>query len=231
MGDATPALLEVRREIAAACRRTGRDPGEVTLIGAAKTVPAARLQLFLDAGLSDLGENYVQEAVPKIDVLGRVARWHCIGALQSNKAVLAVRYFDVIHSVDRLSLAAAIQKAAGTQDKMQEVLLQVNVGDEATKAGCSLDELPHLAAACGGMGNLQVRGLMCLPPYHEDAARTRPYFRQLRAARDALLKDGVLDAAIFNHLSMGMSHDFEVAVEEGATMVRIGTRLFGARPA
>jgi len=183
----------------------------------------------VNAGLSDLGENYVQEAVAKIDVLERAVRWHFIGALQSNKADVAVRSFDLIHSVDRISLATAIDKAARAQGKVQDILLQVNVGGEATKAGCSLDELPALAAACNTKSNLQVRGLMCLPPYHEDGERTRPHFRQLKAARDDLLKDRQLDVTSLAHLSMGMSHDFEIAIEEGATIVRIGTRLFGAR--
>jgi pyridoxal phosphate enzyme (YggS family) len=227
--DARQSLLEVGQCIAAACQRAARDPAEVTLIGASKTVSAQRLGAFVDAGLRDLGENYMQEAIAKIDALGNAVRWHFIGALQSNKADLAVRHCHLIHSVDRISLAKAIDKAARVQDKLQEVLLQANVGDEATKAGCRLSELPDLAAACGEMSCLRVRGLMCLPPYHEDAEQTRLYFRELKNAREGLLRDGVVEAGAFVHLSMGMSHDFEVAIEEGATLVRIGTRLFGRR--
>jgi len=229
--DAQQALLEARRSIAAACRRAGREAAAITLIGASKTVPAARLQSFINAGLHDFGENYVQEAVTKIALLNGQARRHFIGALQSNKAEIAVRYFDLIHSVDRVSLATAIDKAARARNKVQDVLLQINVGDEVSKAGCALDELPALAAACAKMRGLRVRGLMCLPPYDEDAERARPYFQMMKNARDALLKDGAVDAATFTQLSMGMSNDFEIAIEEGATCVRIGTKLFGRRAA
>jgi PLP dependent protein len=242
-------LRELRARIALTCERAGRQPAEVTLVAAAKTVPAQRLRPFLDAGLADVGENYVREGVAKMAALRaepmppsarRPVRWHLIGALQSNKARVAVQSFDVIHSVDRNSLAAALDKAARTQGKVQEVLLQVNVGNEASKAGCAPWELRPLAEACKALPNIAVRGLMCLPPYHEDAERARPYFQQLREARDALFdvfdKPGVFfsprDAETcsgFGHLSMGMTNDFEIAIEEGATLVRIGTGLFGER--
>lgn len=257
-------LQELHAQIAQVCVRAGRDPAEVTLIGASKTVPAERLRCFLEAGLTDVGENYVQEAIRKRERLAAIGcaeysvRWHLIGALQSNKAREAVRYFDLIHSVDRVSLAEALDKAARAQDKVQEVLLQVNLGDEASKAGCSIAGLPRLMDACSALPNLAVRGLMCLPPYFDAAGKVRPYFRQLRELRDSFYtlvsstqvrspKSEVQSLSIGStlsgdknndkddkvvanwHLSMGMSHDFAVAIEEGATMVRIGTRLFGAR--
>lgn len=235
MDAASDILRALRARIDAACDRVGRARSEVSLVGAAKTVPPERLQPFLQAGLSEVGENYVQEGISKRAALNDTkcitpVRWHLIGALQSNKAKDAVYYFDLIHGVDRLSLATALDKAARAQQKVQEILLQVNLGDEASKAGCALEDLPVLAQQCAALPNLAVRGLMCLPPYHEDAKQTRPYFRQLREARDSLLKESnAIFADGIVHLSMGMSHDFEVAVEEGATLVRIGTALFGAR--
>jgi pyridoxal phosphate enzyme (YggS family) len=244
-------LRELHARIALACERAGRQQSEVTLVGASKTVPVQRVRQFLDAGLTDLGENYVQEGVAKIAALHaeptaasarRSVRWHLIGALQSNKARAAVQAFDVIHSVDRHSLAVALDRAARTQGKVQEVLLQVNVGNEVSKAGCAPQELRPLAEACKALPNIAVRGLMCLPPYHEDAEQSRPYFQQLREARDALFdlfdRPGVFfspqSAGVssgFGHLSMGMTNNFEVAIEEGATLVRIGTGLFGGRAA
>ena len=229
------SLFEIRTRIAAACVRAGRSPDEVTLIGASKTVSPERLRPFINEGLSDLGENYVQEGIAKIEALSEYSgRWHFIGALQSNKAREAVRCFDLVHSVDRTSLANALDKAAREAGKTQDVLLQVNIGDESSKAGCSLPDLSTLARHCASLENLSVRGLMCLPPYNEDAEQTRIYFRQMRQARENLLAE-LGDVFAQNgeklewHLSMGMSGDFEVAIEEGATMVRIGTRLFGSR--
>ena len=258
MNEASKSLHVVQERIGQACARAGRAENSVCLVGAAKTVPAERLNTFLDAGLTDIGENYVQEAVAKMSVLNQAtqlkhARWHLIGALQSNKAREAVRSFDLIHSVDRLALAVAIDKAAQARNKVQEVLLQVNVGTEASKAGCAPQELRGLAEQCATLPNLAVRGLMALPPYHDDPEQMRPYFRQLREARDALFQgpgalfspdsglkpsmDGAADSAAnahnwhtsYGHLSMGMSNDFEVAIQEGATIVRVGTALFGVR--
>lgn len=220
---------EIQERIAQACARCGRTPGEITLLGATKTVPAERLKAWLDLGLTEVGENYVQEGVAKKEALGTDARrlhWHLIGALQSNKAKIAVREFSLIHSVDRPSLAKALNAAAREQDKVQDVLLQVNVGGEATKAGCAPRELEDFARLCAGLENLRVGGLMCLPPYNEDAEQTRPHFRQLRQLRDDLLEKQLLQNGA---LSMGMSDNFEVAIEEGATIVRLGTILFGKR--
>lgn len=237
MDEANHMLRDIRERIARACKQAGRAPAEVSLVGAAKTVTVARLRPFVAAGLAEVGENYVQEGVTKIAALGSLAshgavRWHLIGALQSNKAADAVAAFDLIHSVDRPALATALNKAAWARDKVQEILLQVNVGSEATKAGCAPADLLALARHCATLPNIATRGLMCLPPYHEDVELIRPYFIQLREMRDALWRapDAIFaDCPAPAHLSMGMSHDFEVAIAEGATLVRVGTALFGTR--
>ena len=224
---------EIQQRIAEACARCSRQPQHIRLLGAAKTVVAARLQQFITMGLGEVGENYVQEAVQKKAALGQTStlvQWHLIGALQSNKAKIAVREFNLIHSIDRLSLAQSFDKAAGAIGKRQDVLLQVNVGDETTKAGCAPAELIDLAQACAALPNLRVQGLMCLPPYDEDPEKTRPYFRQLRELRDELKAQNLLESPeSIGELSMGMSDDFEVAIEEGATIIRLGTALFGRR--
>ena len=223
------SLHEIQSRIASACARAGRQTSEVMLVGASKTVESARLRPFIDAGLLDLGENYIQEGIAKRAALAdyRALHWHFIGALQSNKARQAVEHFDLIHSVDRPSLARALDSAARAVGKVQDILLQVNLGGEATKAGCSLGGLDELANLCASLANLRVRGLMALPPPGDPEA-SRSYFRQLREARDSLkARFSIGNAA--DELSMGMSGDYEVAIEEGATLVRIGTALFGER--
>ena len=224
--EARASLDEIEARRLAACARSQRDASGVLLIGASKTVPALELQKYLEAGLQHCGENYVQEGIAKIGVLWPAfpkVKWHLIGALQSNKAREAVGNFDVIHSVDRVSLVHALDKTSRAQNKIQEILLQVNLGDESTKSGCAVGELSTLLALCNEKENLQVRGLMCLPPFDENPEFRRPYFRELRRLRDELEGENALE------LSMGMSNDFEIAIEEGATMIRVGTSLFGAR--
>jgi pyridoxal phosphate enzyme (YggS family) len=219
-------LQTIQARIEAACENAGRNAAGVLLIGAAKTVPAEKLARFLEAGLENCGENYVQEGTGKMAQLHArfpATRWHLIGSLQSNKAREAVAHFDWIHSVDRASLVRALDKAAREESKIQEVLVQVNLGNEDTKSGCAPQDVSTLAAQIGECENLRLRGLMCLPPFHENPEDTRPHFRELRRLRDEVLEDETLQ------LSMGMSHDFEIAIQEGATMIRIGTALFGAR--
>lgn len=235
-GDVFAIWQDIQNRISRACARSGREVRSVRLLGASKTVSAWRLQQFFAVGLNEVGENYVQEGVDKKVILGqnRSLRWHLIGALQSNKAKIVVREFDLIHSVDRLSLAQAINKAAREIGKTQKVLLQVNIGGEATKAGCAPSELKELAHYCRNLEHLRVCGLMCLPPYDDDPEKTRPYFRQLRDLRDELQAqnsffDKGLNREFSGELSMGMSDDFEVAIEEGATIIRLGTVLFGRR--
>ncbi len=222
------SLELIRAQIEAACARTNRSPAEITLIGASKTVEAARLEPFLEAGLCDFGENYVQEGIAKVRNFreqGLNATWHFIGALQSNKAREAVAHFDSIHSVDRASLAKELDKEARKIGKIQRVLLQVNIGDESSKAGTSPQQLPALLKECAALQNLKIEGLMSLPPYRENPESSRVFHHKLRELRDSLASCHLPLAS----LSMGMSRDFEVAIEEGATIVRIGTALFGAR--
>lgn len=214
-------LQTLRRRIKSACERANRSPDSVTLIGASKKVEAARLLSFVDEGLRDLGENYIQEGVEKVRFVDERkirVNWHFIGALQSNKARDAVREFDLIHSVDRASLARELDKEARKIGKIQRVLLQVNVGDEASKAGVSIQNFQSLVDETAKLPNLVVEGLMSLPPFHADAELMRPFHRALREL-----------GAGFSILSMGMSGDFEVAIEEGATHIRVGTALFGSR--
>jgi PLP dependent protein len=204
----------VEDRIAAACKRAGRPNGSVTLIAVSKTFPAAAADAAIAAGITDLGENRVQEARDKRpDVKGN-ARWHLIGHLQSNKAKDAVRLFDVIHTIDSLELAQKLSRAATAK---KEVLIEVNVGREEQKAGVDPDEVRSLVDAVRKLPNLDVRGLMAIPPAEGDPRR---YFSTLRALRDGL---GLAD------LSMGMTDDFEVAIEEGSTMVRVGRAIFGQR--
>ena len=210
----------VREAIAAACQRAGRDPAGVLLIAVSKTVDLDRIRAAVAAGVPALGENRVQEARDKIEALGRPVPWHLIGSLQSNKAKDAARLFDWIHSVDRLDLAQEIDRRAGALGRTVEGLIQVNVGDEPQKGGAPAREVKQLVDQTRGLAHLKIRGLMAIPPAVEEAEAARPYFRQLRELRDEV---GL------PHLSMGMSADYAVAIEEGATMVRVGTSIFGAR--
>ncbi len=222
-------LRTIQNRIETACARAGREANSVLLIGAAKTVGAQMLGKYLQVGLNAVGENYVQEGIAKIEILGQhAAQWHCIGALQSNKARDVVRHFDWVHSVDRTKIAHALQREAAAQGREIKVLLQVNVGGESSKAGCAPEELGALFESCCELPCLQVRGLMCLPPPRENNELKRGDFRQLRELRDAL-QARFVSASTCTHLSMGMSNDFEIAIEEGATMIRVGSALFGAR--
>jgi PLP dependent protein len=219
-------LEAVRAAIVAACQRTGRDPGDVRLVAASKTVDLERLRAAVDAGQNLFGENYLQEARDKIAALGRPMTWHLVGHLQSNKAVGAVELFDLIHAVDRLKLARALDAAAARLGQVQEVLIQVNQGGEATKSGVEPGAAPALLEEVARLPHLRVLGLMTMPPWFPDPELARPYFRALRALRDHLRG---LSGLTLTELSMGMSGDFAVAVEEGATLVRVGTAIFGGR--
>jgi len=225
------ALLE---RIAAAASRAGRDAREVTLVAVTKTHPAPLVREAVAAGLREFGENRVQEAEEKIEELARESggvRWHLIGRLQANKARRAARLFDVIHSVDSAALAERLERLCAEDGRERlDVLVQVDLAQEATKGGATVDELPAVAETLKACTRLRFKGLMTLPPFYEDAELVRPYFRRLRALRDGLRASGAF-AEGEGELSMGMTHDFEVAVEEGATLVRVGTALFGARGA
>lgn len=225
-------FADVRSRIDVCARRCNRAPEEITLIAVTKTHPVATLRAALSAGANNLGENRVQEAEPKILELGRnPARWHLIGHLQTNKARRAVKLFDVIHSVDSTDLARRLDRSCAEEGRAElPVLIQVDLAGEETKSGAGESELANLAAAVRGCERLRLTGLMTLPPFFADAAAVRPYFKRLRELRDALQAGGCFGKER-GELSMGMTHDFEIAIEEGATMVRIGTALFGEREA
>ena len=223
-------LAHVQSRIASAAKRAGRTGDEVQLIAVSKTHPPDLLREAIAAGVTDLGENRVQEADEKVGEIDReAARWHLIGHLQSNKARRAVQLFDVIHSLDSVSLAEKLERAC--QDLQREelpVLIQVDLGHEATKSGVAENNLPGLIKAVNACERLSLIGLMTLPPFFDDAELTRPFFLKLRELRDRFALQGAFGNRV-GDLSMGMTHDFEVAIEEGATMVRVGTAIFGAR--
>ena len=211
----------VRERVARAAERAGRRAQDVLLIGVSKTVTAEHIRLGVDAGLTALGENRVQEAREKIKILGRPVPWHLIGHLQTNKVRDALELFDLIHSLDRLELARELERRAGDPGRVVDTLLEVNVAEEPSKSGFAPDAVGAALEAIGGMTHLRVRGLMAIPPIVERAEDSRPWFQALRRLAE---RHGLKE------LSMGMSADFEVAIEEGATMVRVGTAIFGARP-
>ena len=215
-------IQRVQETVARACRRAGRSPDEVLLIAVSKTVDLERIRAAVAAGAKALGENRVQEARAKVEALGHPVPWHLIGSLQTNKARDAVKIFDWIHSVDRLDLAKEIDRRAHAAGRTVRALLQVNLGDEPQKGGAAPGDVKPLLDAIAGLANLRVHGLMAIPPAVESPEAARPYFRQLRELRDTLGLE---------HLSMGMSADYEVAIEEGATMIRVGTSIFGQRTA
>ena len=217
-------LEEIQARIASAATRAGRDASEVKLVAVSKTHPAETIREAIAAGQTIFGENKVQEAEGKIEEIGRdAAEWHLIGHLQSNKARRAVQLFDVIHSLDSLELARRLERICIEEERSElPVLVQVDLGLEETKSGVTEEDLPELTGFLNGCERLKFTGLMVLPPYFEDPGAARPYFKRLRELRDSLL-DGK------GELSMGMSHDFEAAIEAGATIVRVGTAIFGER--
>ena len=218
-------LASVRAGIAAAAARSGRSPEAVTLVAVSKTISVEGIREALSAGVRILGENRVQEAREKIALLPGLASWHLIGHLQSNKAKLAVQLFDCIHSLDSVRLAEDLDRHAEATGKIQRCLIEVNVGEEAQKSGAPEAEVRQILEAARRLPHLTIEGLMAVPPFLDDPEDVRPFFRRLWQLRDTLRQEGFSLEA----LSMGMTHDFEVAVEEGATLVRIGTALFGPR--
>lgn len=200
------------------------------MIAISKTHPASIVREAIELGVTDIGENRVQEAEPKINEVGRTAaRWHLVGHLQANKARRAVQLFDVIHSLDSLELAHRLDRLCGEEGRENlPVLIQVDLGHEATKSGVDEAELPALIEGLAGLERIQLAGLMTLPPFFDDPEQARPFFRRLRELRDELDAKGVFGDRK-GELSMGMTNDFAVAIEEGATMVRIGTAIFGNR--
>ena len=220
----------VRERIARAAARAGRPAGEVTLVAVTKTHPPEAVREAFAAGVRDVGENRVQEAEGKAAGLAELKsqglRWHLVGHLQSNKAKKAAALFDWVHSLDGAAIGRRLGEAAADAGREVRALLQVDLAAEPTKFGVEQTALFAALESLRGVPAVQVLGLMALPPYEEDAERSRPYFRQLRRLRDEARQAGLIEGA---ELSMGMSHDLEVAVEEGATLVRVGTAIFGER--
>ena len=218
-------VARVRERMEAAAKRAGRDLAKVRLVAVSKTVGLDRILQAIEAGVDSLGENYVQEAQEKIGALEQRISWHFIGHLQSNKAKVAARLFDWVHSVDSLKLAEELSRAGRQQSKILPVLLQVNLGKEETKFGAQEEEVFRLLERMGSLPGVSVKGLMAMPPFFENPEESRPYFRALRILAENVSKRQIT-GVLMEELSMGMSNDFEVAIEEGATLVRIGSALF-----
>ena len=222
-------IKHVQERIKAAARACGRPEADIRLVAVSKTMSAEIVKEAIEIGMTDFGENYIQEAMEKITTLSAYpVTWHYIGHLQSNKAKYAVRMFDLIHSVDSLKLARELDKCARKNVKVQDVLIQVNVAREDSKSGVYVDDTLRLLKDISQLENIAVKGLMTMPPYFNAPDRVRPFFAALRQLRDRIKNEDI--AGIFmQELSMGMTGDFEVAIEEGATMVRVGTAIFGER--
>ncbi len=229
-------LFRVIEKIEKASRKAGRDPKEIRLVAVSKTVETARIKEAIQAGVTILGENYVQEAQKKIEEVGKLAAteplgkggpvsWHFIGHLQSNKAKYAVRLFDVLHSVDSIPLAEELNRRAEQAGRLIRVMIEVNLSKEPTKFGTDEEQLLKLAKGIQSLEHLSLEGLMTMPPYFDSPEMSRPYYGALREFKEKMIREGVP----LRELSMGMSNDFEIAVEEGATFVRVGTAIFGPR--
>lgn len=222
-------LQRIHERINRAADGCNRSVDSIKLIAVSKTMPAEVVREAIDAGVTDLGENYIQEAREKVNTLATASvNWHFIGHLQSNKAKYAVRLFDLIHSVDSLKLAKEINKYAQKHDKIQSILVQVNVAREDSKSGVYVEDTVTLLKDIGQLANVSVRGLMTMPPYFNAPDKVRPFFAALRELRDRIQAENIPNITM-EELSMGMTGDFEAAIEEGATLVRIGTAIFGER--
>jgi pyridoxal phosphate enzyme (YggS family) len=221
-------LRGVHERIQEAANRSGRPASEVSVVGVTKGVPLAKVQEAIEAGVAIFGENYVQEALDKIEAIGRRAAWHMIGHLQKNKARDAVRFFDVIETVDRHELAEILDRRAESENRMLEVFVQVNLVKEDSRFGVDPDKLLFLVEDIAKRTHLRMMGLMTIAPFFEDPEKARPYFRRLRTLGEAVRLEGLVGRERVE-ISMGMSGDYEVAVEEGASIVRIGTAIFGPR--
>lgn len=228
MGTIKENVLRVGEAIEKASERVGRKPEEIRLVAASKTVEVERIRAAVEAGITILGENYVQEAKKKIEAVGGPVSWHFIGHLQKNKAKYAVRLFEMIQSVDSIALAEELDKRAGQVNRKMEVLVEVNLSGETSKWGVRVEDTIPLVCRVRELENLSFRGLMTMPPFFDDPEASRPYFVRLRNLAESLESEGVHSG--FPELSMGMSNDFLVAIEEGATLVRVGTAIFGPRP-
>ena len=222
-------IEQVKKRIKDTAEACKRPMASIRLVAVSKTMPAEVVRDAIEAGISDLGENYIQEAKEKINALAAYpVTWHFIGHLQSNKAKYAVRLFDLIHSVDSLKLAQELNKYAQKNDKIQAILIQVNVAKEVSKSGVYVEDTVQLLKEVSRLENIAVKGLMTMPPYFNAPEKARPFFTALRELRDQIKMEAIPNISM-DELSMGMTGDFEAAIEEGATIVRIGTAIFGDR--
>ena len=222
------ALAEINRRIQSAAERAGRDPASVRLVAVSKTRPTSDIAEAHKAGQTIFGENYVQELITKLDVLNDTVRWHFIGHLQSNKVKFIAGQVSMIHSVDRLSLAGEISRQWSRVGRFCDILIQVNISGESTKSGTTEEEAIQLVKDCSKLPNIRVQGLMTMPPFFDDPDAARPYFAGLRRLSQAIASERIPGVEM-RELSMGMSGDFEAAIMEGATLVRVGTAIFGER--
>ncbi len=222
-------IEKIKKRIEQTALSCGRDPLSVQLVAVSKTVSSKNVKAVVNAGVFTFGENYIQEAMEKIDeIADSRLSWHFIGHLQSNKAKYVVRYFDLIHSVDTLKLATEINRQAKKRGKIQNILVQVNIAMEATKSGVASKDTIALIREISQLENLAVKGLMTMPPFFNQPEKVRPYFKALAQLKNQIQKESINNIEM-KELSMGMTGDFEVAIEEGATLVRIGTAIFGDR--
>ncbi|NPU83131.1 MAG: YggS family pyridoxal phosphate-dependent enzyme [Syntrophaceae bacterium] len=219
----------VREEIARAARKAGRSPEDIRLLAVTKTVDDNRIREAIAAGVDLIGENYVQEARRKIDLLGRPLPWHFIGHLQTNKAKYAVRLFDLIHSLDRMELGRELDRRAAAAGVILKILVEVNVSGEASKSGVPAVQALGLVRALAVLPGLSIRGLMTMPPWFDDPEEARPHFSTLRQLAETIRRERIENVHM-EELSMGMTNDYRIAVEEGATIVRVGRAIFGERP-
>jgi len=227
MGSIRENILRVRESMGKAARRVGRNPEGIRLVAASKTVDIERIRAAIEGGITILGENYVQEAMKKIEAIEMPVSWHFIGHLQKNKARHAMRLFEMIQSVDSIALADELNKRAGHVGRKIEVLVEVNLSGETSKWGVKEEDTITLVHWINGLVNLSFRGLMTMPPFFDDPEESRPYFVRLRTLAEKIVQEEVHPGPL--ELSMGMSNDFLVAIEEGATLVRVGTAIFGPR--
>jgi PLP dependent protein len=221
-------INKIRQRIKAAATKCQRDPDSIKLLAVTKTVPPALVSQAITAGITEFGENYVQEAKEKIAVIEQRVRWHMIGYLQTNKAKYVVNLFDYIHSVDRMELAMEINKRAGLTGRKINILIEINVSGEKTKSGITAASAVGLIKDISTLENISVKGLMTMAPYSDNPENSRPYFSELNKLQKNIINEGISGIQM-EELSMGMTDDFEIAIEEGATIVRIGRAIFGER--
>ncbi|MBW1659314.1 MAG: YggS family pyridoxal phosphate-dependent enzyme [Deltaproteobacteria bacterium] len=221
-------LEEIRRRMDEAAEKAGRDPSSIRLIAVSKTKPVSMIREAVAAGVTDLGENYIQEAREKIPQVSGQVRWHFIGHLQTNKAKYAARLFDWIHTIDRVEIADALNRRAGMENRVLRVLIEVNVGKEETKSGVMEEDLFPLVEHVATLPQLSLKGLMVIPPLTADPEEARGYFIKTRRLAEQVAARNIPNVSM-EELSMGMTSDFEVAIEEGSTMIRVGTAIFGPR--